>query len=677
MASPIVLQSIPLLAGAPNGQLHQPPLPQRPSGLKRLTNNIGKLARQLVQYLKPSQRSLHSPASPAIASTTRAQLESNRSACAAHALRTVQFPSSRQTNCLEHFPFQISHTYSTGGNTISTLPTLNTLLPELSGALANKQGFVFIYDAAEPSPIEQFANWFQGRNAIDIGEGCKLIGAYRTPRKQASIVSPEWVFQVHDSHMMQTFDVPVTEAPLESLVNQLNRNKQLLHLNDCMDSHLRSIPAAFQDSPESPAILCPELPRLAQLLTAQEECLGQQLRGELKCKSNIDWMAAVNEALAKICPENPDFQGEEGCDVESFFATKSIHTFADKTLPFSIGGLEAGPMHPQLIRGFKRHLPAQVFEANRASHTGINQAAARPSRMFSLAPPTQTTALATLNAAVNKPEWLANRDLKLAYKEPTGQMQCASQAINTVLQSHVATPELVAAHIATSRQGMLQEIGISMNEQRGLMHPKILKALEARQTIQISRNDFLGNAPNALDIGSDESPSASWQKLINSSPQAQGKNWVDNHHELNSISSLEINANVWLSAQRGIETEELLTMLNRHLNSPNKPTHLPPQMQHINLRKSPEQIRQLERQAQNAVKANQDFPVVLRTGGAAGHFHTIVPDSKGNWLSLNSDSTQTRGVQKCQQWCGAGQLGASLKNAGVTDLLVPAQTATI
>ncbi|HEX4917956.1 MAG TPA: hypothetical protein VFV43_08685 [Limnobacter sp.] len=536
-------------------------------------------------------------------------------------------------------------------------------MPQLANALASKQGFVYIREDAGPSPIHEFVQAFSRDGSVDLGNGCRLIGAYAPPPQKQSVFSPLWTFQVYDANLEASFEVPVTEVPFTDLANPSNRTEQLIHLNNCMDTHLRALPDAFKDSTACPSILCPEYPRLAQLLTAQEECLGKQHRGELGCRESIDWICAAEELLQTISPENPRFRGEESCDFESFFRRTGVYNLGLQTLPFSIGQHNFNAAEAGVIRGFKRHLPDPKAKANMRSNL--------PSPPYTSH--TQRLGLDTGAPGPSMPQWLRYRDIGRAYKEPVRQMQCASQAINGLLQHGAVTPELFSQHLAVSRLHTLEQLGIRLDVQKGMTHPKVMAAVIDGRSVEISKQEFLGPTPLALDIATEQTPLDSWKALINLSPVGRGKNWVQNSEELHTIERLTITPDMWVSAQRGAETTELLTLLNHQL-AVHQEEYLPAQMTHWSTRDHQGDIQGLEALARQAVQNHRDFPIVIRTGAESGHFQTIVPDSKGNWLTLNSDGIEHAGVQTCNRWCGPGELTASFQRAGVSDILIPQQS---
>lgn len=497
---------------------------------------------------------------------------------------------------------------------------------------------------------------------MDLSNGCRLIGAYTPPSQNQSVFSPMWTFQIYDSNLEATFEVPVTEVPFEGLSNPENRTEQLIHLNNCMDTHLRALPDAFKDSPECPAIICPQYPRLAQLLTAQEECLGRQHRGDLNCRESIDWICAGEELLQTISPESPRFKGEESCDFESFFRRTGVYNIGLNALPHSIGHPQANHRDPGVIRGYKRHIPndqtapSRTTAASSSDSSSTRQVHTSGSNLSATGP--------------SKPHWLQTRDSGWAYKEPARQMQCASQAINGALQRHAVTPETFSAHIAASRINTLHQLDLPTSVQKGLTHPKVMTAMLNGDSVEISKREFMGSQPHELDIATEQTPAEAWQKLVNLSPLGAGKNWFNHSLELNAIESLRITPDMWLSAQRGAETSELLTLLNEHLAADSQ-GHLPSNMIHWSVAEQSNQIPRIEQMAKQSVSNGRDFPIVVRTGGASGHFQTIVPDSKGNWLTLNSDGTNQEGIQPCNRWCNAGELAASFQRTGASDILLP------
>ena len=276
---------------------------------------------------------------------------------ATHSMREVTFASSPRVGKQASFPNQVEHRFTGSLKGGRGTPGISALLPELSKSIQNKQGFVYLFDDTSPSPMTKFVNDLENKDAISIGNGCRIVGAFRTPAEAASIYSPQWTLQVHDSSLETTFEIPVTEVPLHDINNPTQTTDQLLHLKNCMDSHLKALPEAFKDSPACPAIICPQKPRLAQLITAQEECLGRQYRGELHCKEGIQWIYAAEETLKTISPESPGFVGEESVDFESFFIRTGLHAFANNQVPFSIAQAGEDQNNPNYIRAFKRHIP--------------------------------------------------------------------------------------------------------------------------------------------------------------------------------------------------------------------------------------------------------------------------------------------------------------------------------
>lgn len=634
-----------------------------------LSKAVKRVAQSISEYLSVSKRTKSglelatasfSTASP-VASTRQANQASQH---LPHRIRQLNFASSAGTAKHQAFPFQVQHTFSAGAAAGAGAPSIQSLLPQLSGALANKQGFVYIRDAARQSPVEHFVHALKDRPAIALENGCKLIGAYEAPPRQQSHFSPLWIFQVYDPALDASFEVPVTEVPFHQLTRPENRPTQLLHLNNCMDTHLRALPDAFKDSPVCPSIICPEYPRLAQLLTAQEECLGRQYRGELDCRASIDWICAAEALLEQISPEMPRFQGEESCDFESFFIRSGAADIGIQALPFSIGQIAPEQqIEGGAIRGYKRHL--------------LNSEKLKPSQPVATRPAPTVAPMPAPTITQPKPHramppWLQLRAAGMAYREPSRHMQCALQAMNGLMQQHTVTPEMAAAHIAANRLATFNELGIPVAKQAGLSHPKIFEALINAKPITMTKTEFMGNTPDELDIGSEQTPRESWQKLVNQSAQSVGKNWLDNRDELQAIEHLRITPDIWVSANSGTETGDLLSLVNTHLQT-NSQVHLPDSMMRIPVANNENTIFRLEQMASQALHDQKDFPIIIRTGQVSGHFQTIVPDPQGNWLTLNSDGTQHMGVQPCRQWCSAGNLAQSLYSKGVGEIIIPTQ----
>lgn len=565
-----------------------------------------------------------------------------------HRMQVAKFPSSASSARKPVFPFQVKHTFSGGLSGSARAPNIQSLWPQLKSSLSNKQGFVYIRDSAGPSPVDAFVKSFQKTGSLQLGDDCTLIGAY-VPEDRSAF-SSNWVFQVYDRNLGLSFDVPVSEVPFNDLINPNNRTAQLIKLNDCMDWHLRALPDAFKDSPECPAIVCPQLPRLAQLLTAQEECLGRQYRGELNCRQSIDWICAAEKLLGTISPESPRFQGEESCDFESFFLGKGVHHIGLYPLSFSIGLEQRQIIEGAIIRGYKRHL----------IHNTKPQAAA-------INPGNQNTT----------PDWLESRNRSCAYKEPSRQMQCSSNAINGLFQQHVVTPEMAASHVISNRLTLLQHMysesgnnWFAVNQQKGLMHPKILTAILNGNSVTITKQEFIGEDPSMLDFTSEKIVGDTWRELVNASPYAVGKNWIEHEEELTRIESLTITPEIWISSQRGMELPLVQSLLNQQLEQHPK-DRLPTKMVHWDMKDHQQDVHQLEAMARTALQNGKDFPILIRTGGVSGHYQTIVPTAQGNWLTLNSNGTRIQGIQPCDEWCRAGLLAQTILAIKNANILVP------
>lgn len=562
---------------------------------------------------------------------------------ATHTMREVTFASSPRVGKQVGFPNQVEHRFTGGLQGSPGTPGINALLPELSKSIQNKQGFVYLFDDTSPSPMATFANDLQNQDAISIGNGCRIIGAFRTPEAIASVYSPQWTLQVYDSSLETTLEIPVTEVPLNHINNPANVTGHLLHVKNCMDSHLRALPEAFKDSPACPAIICPQNPRLAQLITAQEECLGRQYRGELRCETGVDWIYAAEETLKTISPESPHFVCEESVDFESFFTRNGIHAFANNQVPYSMALAGENTHDPVYIRAFKRHIP-------------------------NTEPPTRTTPF--LKTPAPSLNWLASRNQGLAFKEPLLQMQCASQAINCLLQRHEVTPDNVASFMAQQKLEMLGRLEIPTDTQVGLMHPTVLRAISQGQSATISKAEFLGTTPDEICIATELAPTQSWRQLINIGAVERNQNWVQHADELSAINQMTITPEDWLSVQRGTEMRDLLALVNTTLENSRQP-HQPLSMSHLNTRTQSQAIARQEDRARKFIEHGKDFPIIIRTGQQSGHYFTIVPDQHGNWLGLNALGTSVTGVQPCEIFCQAGQLAQTLQRMNATDILVP------
>ena len=249
-------------------------------------------------------------------------------------------------------------------------------------------------------------------------------------------------------------------------------------------------------------------------------------------------------------------------------------------------------------------------------------------------------------------------------------MQCASQAINCLMQRHVAGPEQVASFVVGQKLQMLEQLQINPDTQGGLMHPTVVQAILLGQNVTISKADFLGATPDETCVATELAPTQSWRQLINIGAVERNQNWVNHSEELSAINQMTITPEDWLSVQRGTEMRDLLELANTTLAS-SRQAHQPRSMTHLNVTGQPREIARQEQRAHQFIAKGKDFPIVVRTGGMAGHYYTIVPDQHGNWLGLNALGTSITGVQPCAIFSRAGHLAETLERLNVTDILVP------
>lgn len=249
-------------------------------------------------------------------------------------------------------------------------------------------------------------------------------------------------------------------------------------------------------------------------------------------------------------------------------------------------------------------------------------------------------------------------------------MQCASQAINCVMQRHELGSEQVASFVVGQKLGMLDQLEVDTGTQAGLMHPTIVQAMQAGESVTISKVDFLGTTPDVMCLASELTLRDSWRQLINIGAVERKQNWVEHGDELSAINQMTITPEDWLSVQRGTEMRDALELVNTTLAS-SRQAHQPRSMTHLNTREHLSEITQLERRAQKYIARGQDFPIIVRSGQMAGHYYTIVPDQHGNWLGLNSLGTAITGVQPCETFSRAGDLAQTLQRLNINDLLAP------
>lgn len=603
-------------------------------------------------------------------------------------------------------PFEIVITTLKGNERASgDSVNITKILPQLNQAIHQKQGLVLLGTPGCKDQGEILLAHLKNQGGMDIDPNNRLIGAYSIRETQENMLHPLWMLQVYDRGLGMTIDVPMTQITLENL--ETNRPyyeggdfvRQFDNIRESMDSHLLHIHPLFQDSPTQPAILCPENPRLSQLVCATEEIISRQARGEMAYKSRADYLEEIGEVLRSLSdfrsnPGGSAYFGEEACRVEDYLA-QSLYTIDPPRVihPKSIGHLgdvsweqlnSQLNVHPARIRALKRHAPLGEPPSTSSSPSPISMP---QTRVQSQVAQTSDRTLRTepdnnpglelhppgLSLNPLRPTTLpAHRLNQMAYKESAKQMQCGVQAINGFLQTPALNSINTTAYMIRALEGQMVAMGIDMSQLKGLGHPAIITAMKDGRPIRISKSDFLGHAPHEISVFNDQSAMAEWTQIINL--RNPDKSWVSDGPELSRIESVDITPSDWLSCQRGINAEDTCNILNQLLE--NKPAHWDHLANQVQLepighpgRSALQVAYEIENQRQQFPL--QDKPIIVMRGaaGTGNHFFAVVPDAQGNWLSMNANGTTRDGIQPCEIWARAGQLGRKLDDDNISHII--------
>lgn len=607
---------------------------------------------------------------------------SRLSQCLQRVIR-LAFPASKAQAEIQQFPHEVSRLMQKqieeGGGAWSALD----LLSNLSESMEQKQGFVLLRDASEPSLGEAFNKALtQAGGQIKLDEHCTLIALSGPLNKLQETGVTQWQAMVFDDRLGFEVPVPLTECVLPHAAQATSDDphlaQKLMTGKKVMDAHLEEVHSAFADSPHNPPVLCPSNPRLAQLLTAQEECLSRYYRRLHTSNDRFEWLCFMESVLGEPQFGQSAYRGEEGCGVEAFF-THLPKVECRESPTFSLGGhANLAPNqdnYADYIRAYKRHLPAQPQPVQKTAP----QRVASPSSSSASSTGASSSAAAA-QAGPSRPNPWAQRANGMAYKESSRQMQCGLNAFNGLMQGPaLSAGELVRYEVQRhARVGEL--LGLPPHQAKGLMHPAVIDQLTAQGRATATKSMFGAG----LDPVLEQSHADQWKALVNSTPQARGKNWVDDGAALRAIDRIEISADQWLSAHRGLDMEGFKQLINERVaQAPQNMLgmQLPQQfaLSQVNPQSAPQLAQHHSQQAaawlaSGSVQAPKDYPLVVRCGGSgqdAGHYYTVVPDGQGNWLSLNGDGTSHDGQQACRVWAQQGGLGDAFIAHGVQQVIHP------
>lgn len=667
-----------------------------PGAVKRNFSPV-RAVKSLYGEFKRSKASASQETSSSPSSSSTAVHGNRLSQCLQRVIR-LAFPASTAQPQVMQFPHEVSRLMQKTTETeASSGWSVMDLLSDLKESMEQKQGFVMLRDASEPSLGLQFQKALgQTGGAIRLDAHCTLRAIQGPLNKSQHSGVTQWHAMVLDDRLGFEVAVPLTEWEVPNVDaatrSDLQLHSKLLLGKQLMDVHLEEIHSAFVDSPHHPPIICPRNPRLALLMTAQEECLSRYYRGLHSSNDRLDWLCFMESVLGEPQFGQSAYRGEEGCAVEAFFT--HLPKVERRQLPaFSVGG-HAGlapnqDNYSDYVRAYKRHLPSQVqppreseIQPQRHSQAqSITQSSLQPARPMPVAH--THSASSSSSSAVAGPSQASvwrQRANRLAYKEASRQMQCGLNAYNSLMQGPALSAEELMSIVVQRHAQVGALLGVTPLQAKGLMHPQLLEQLTQHGQATVSKSMFGAG----LDPVLEQSHAEQWKALVNTTPQAQGKNWVDDGATLRAIDRIEVSADQWLSAHRGLDMEGLTQLVNdrlAHTPQNNLGMQLPAHYALTPL--TPQTVAEFaQQQSQRAAawlsagtpESPRDYPMVVRcagTGQDAGHYYTVVPDGQGNWLSLNGDGTSHDGQQTCRIWAAKGALPMAMVANRVQQVLHP------
>lgn len=269
----------------------------------------------------------------------------------------------------------------------------------------------------------------------------------------------------------------------------------------------------------------------------------------------------------------------------------------------------------------------------------------------------------------------------VAYRQVQLDNGCGVSAINGFFQNEV----LGVKHVVRS----LIDTHLELVEQRhharlpGLFHPKVVKAMKAGRSFEITRKHFFAEfadhqmvrmAADGFELleqmysqGSGDNRSltnaqkveAQWQSFFNFD-YAQGNERV----RMDPNMGITITPENWLAVFGGMGPEHVEHLVNQLLTTKDREWQVyPEQVRTLMFSSNPESRMEQCQVLERALVQHQAKQLIcLTNGGLAGHYFTLTQDREGNWLRLDGLARwETTGVQAAPVFAKQGELAEQLE----------------
>ncbi len=478
-----------------------------------------------------------------------------------------------------------------------------------------------------------------------------------------------WKLQVFDRKLEETIEVPLSVLSMSPKVFDQSPTVALNNGFSAISSHLKAVHWAFRDSVHQPAIVCPQSPKLAALLAAQEELVSRMVKSGVTTEplSASDTLPVLTRFLDRSVsfPIPPD-------------QLVKMNTILLDTLnsprnwdPVSL-----------IIRADKRHLEQSSDFRNpsdtAASSASLPHTLATPVDSRESTKPLVMQAIPSLQE-IQPLSVPSKRIDQLAYKEHTKHMQCGLQSLNAFFQAPVMTSEQIALQYVNHAEAVCsQSFELDPKTMKGLNHPKILQAMKEGRSVSITKAEFFGDQPKQYESDwQDVDLDGEWKSLF--SQAHPGMNVLDDRAFFDSLDSLHFSPSDWVSANKGLEMEKLVPVINDILNTrePHSAYRNWPDsvsVYDVNACGGADLLAEQVLKTQKEMRAHgKECPLIVLRGnggrGGSNHYFTIVPNKNGDWISLNSDGTRINGVQPCRRFADAQDLAEGFRNNSVTHIV--------
>ncbi|HEX4856261.1 MAG TPA: hypothetical protein VFV28_05575 [Limnobacter sp.] len=456
---------------------------------------------------------------------------------------------------------------------------------------------------------------------------------------------------------VDTFQVPFSEVnvPQAQLADPsawVERSELAWH------NHLFNVDVAYQDSVNNPLMLTAGCEQLSNLHALNIE-ISSRIQNGL-----VGNQALLGQTLQQL---KSQFLGAE----PSRHSVR-VEGWLEQHLA---NGVSKAAVPVQSAIAVKRHLPAeeppprQVSVGMSLPDTSLTHALTVAS-LPDLLPPVENNLELTL--AEKAP--LCQPSRSLAYRQSQMANHCGVASVNAFFQAEVMSSLQAINAILDQHQEVwcqpdrrLQDLNLP-----GLYHPRIIDALRSGKSVSISQDEFLGQGglADARDYEAmfPQTPAEQWGALLNYDPRVADMSDSDYRAFRDSTKVVSISPDLWLSAATGIHADSLESIVNRFLGTKEGNqawADYPDTVERISMAVSDHpryfdllEDRILSKIHSRTVPGNSSFPMICMV---PGHYFALARDSEGNWLKLDSNGTQTTGLQGTDLFAKAGELGAALK----------------